>query len=89
MPRERRDSIEQEQEKFGYMEQSHISDKNIERLKILSSSADTRIKELASVVLEVALVKPYKTRRLKGLAKERKDLLQRLRETDLIFAHHH
>jgi hypothetical protein len=86
-PRERRDFIDQEQEIFGYMEQSHISDKNIERLKILSSSPDMRIRDLASVVLEVALVKPYKTRRLKVLAKERKDLLQRMRETGLIFAH--
>jgi hypothetical protein len=58
MPKERRDAIEQEQELFGYMAQSHISDKNIERLRKLSSSADARIKDLAQVVLEVALVRP-------------------------------
>jgi hypothetical protein len=89
MPKERRDAIEQEQELFGYMAQSHISDKNIERLRKLSSSADARIKDLAQVVLEVALVRPYKKRRLKILARERKDLIWRLRETGLIFAHGH
>jgi hypothetical protein len=36
----------------------------------------------------VALVKPYKKRRLKVLARERRDLLARLDETALIMAHH-
>jgi len=87
MPKERRDSIEQEQEIFGYMTQSHITDKNVERLRTLSLSTDSHIKDLAEVVLEVAIVKPHKARRLKVLAKERKDLIQRLRETGLILAH--
>lgn len=47
-----------------------------------------RVAELAEIVLEVARVKPYKKRRLKVLARERRDLLQRLEETDLIYAHH-
>jgi hypothetical protein len=89
MPKEQRDSIEQKQEIFGYMEQSHISSKNIERLKKLSLSTDACVKDLASLVLEVASVKPYKARRLKVLAVERKDLLHRLNETGLIYAHHY
>jgi len=84
MPKEQREHIEQKQEIFGYMEQSHISFKNIERLKALSLSPDTCVRDLAAIVLEVALVKPYKTRRHKVLAKERKDLLLRLSETGLI-----
>jgi hypothetical protein len=39
-------------------------------------------------ILDVAQVKPYKKRRLKVLANERKDLLQKLEETGLILAHH-
>jgi hypothetical protein len=69
------------------LNQSHISEKNISRLKVLTSSSNSRIAELASVVLEVAQVKPHNKRRLKVLAEERKDLLQRLEETGLIFAH--
>lgn len=88
MPKEKRDAIEQEQEIFGFMTQSHISDKNISRLKALASSPDKHIAELANTVIEVARVKPYKRRRLKVLAKERRDLLQKLKETGLIFAHH-
>jgi len=62
--------------------------KNIGRLKALSRSANPRIAELAGVVLEVARVRPYKRRRLKILAKERRDLLLKLEETGLIFACH-
>ena len=84
LPKEQREVIEQEDEIFGYLRQSHISDKNIERLKILSVSQETCIKDMATLVLEVALVKPYKVRRLKVLAKERKDLLARLLDAGLI-----
>ncbi len=87
-PKEERAVIEQEDEIFGFLEQSHISDKNITRLEKLCKSSDPRISELAGIVLEVAKVKPYKKRRLKVLARERRDLLSKLEETGLIFAHH-
>jgi hypothetical protein len=86
LPKEQRDAIERKAEIFDLLTQSHISEKNVERLKQLSSSGDQRIAELASIVLEVAKVKPYKRRRLVVLAKERRDLLLRLEETGLIFA---
>jgi hypothetical protein len=89
MPKEKRDAIEQEEEIFNYLKQSHISKKNESRLNTLSCSENPKIAELASIVLEVAKVKPYKKRRLKVLARERRDLLQKLKETGLIFAHHH
>jgi ribosome-binding protein aMBF1 (putative translation factor) len=88
MPKEKRLGIEQEEEIFGFLKQSHISEKNITRLKTLASSENQRIAELAGIVLEVAQVKPYKKRRLKVLAQERNDLLQKLEETGLILAHH-
>jgi hypothetical protein len=89
MPKEKREAIEQEDEIFGFMKQSHISGRNVEHLKKLASSGNPRIKELAEIVLEVARVKPYKKRRLKVLARERRDLLQKLKETGLIYAHHY
>lgn len=89
MPKEKREAIQQEDEIFGFMKQSHISGRNVEHLKKLASSGNPRIKELAEIVLEVARVKPYKKRRLKVLARERRDLLQKLKETGLIYAHHY
>lgn len=89
MPKEKREAIEQEDEIFEYLKQSHISAKNITRLRKLSLSDNQRIAELAGIVLEVAEVKPHKKRRLKVLAQKRRDLLEKLEETGLIYAHHY
>ncbi len=88
MPKEAREAVEHKDEIFGFMKQSHISAKNRARLKTFVSSPNPRIADLAAIVLEVAKVKPYKTRRLKVLAQNRRDLLGKLEETELIFAHH-
>jgi len=77
-----------EHEIFGYLKQSHISNKNVKRLKKLVDSESDQIAKLANIVLEVADVKPHKRRRLKVLARERRDLLHKLEETGLILAHH-
>lgn len=88
MPKDAREAIEHEDEIFNFLSQSHISDKNVARLRVLASSQNERIAELAYIVLEVAEIKPYKNRRLKVLARERRDLLRKLEDTGLIFAHH-
>lgn len=88
-PKNEIDVIDQEFEIFGYIQQSNISKKNIARLRTLATSENSKIAELAETVLEVAKVKPQKKRRLKVLAKERRDLLVKLEETGLIFAHHY
>ena len=88
MPKEDREAIEQEEEIFGFLKQSHISAKNIRRLRTLAASNNPWIAELASIVIEVAKVKPHKRRRLKVLARERRDLLAELERTGLILAHH-
>ncbi len=87
-PKEEREAIERADEIFSYLKQSHISGKNVARLETLTASDHRRVAELASIVPEVAQVKPYKKRRLEMLARERKDLLKKLEETGLIFAHH-
>jgi hypothetical protein len=88
MPKPDRDAIEQEDEIFNFLQQSHISAKNTARLEILAASCNLRIAELAVIVLEVAQIKPGKKGRLKVLGRERKDLLDALDRTGLIAAHH-
>ena len=56
--------------------------------KRLAASSNPEVAELAAIVIEVAKVKPYKRRRLKVLARQRRDLLDALERTGLIFAHH-
>jgi hypothetical protein len=85
-PKTERDEIDQTEEVFSFMSQSHISKKNVERLTVLADSENEKVSELAGIVLEVAKLKPYKKRRLKVLARERRDLLEKLDETGLIFA---
>ena len=88
MPAEKRQGIEQEDEIFAFLNQSHISARNVTRIKALTGSANPRVAELAGIVLEVARVKPYKRQRLKVLARTRRDLLEKLEESGLILAHH-
>ena len=88
MPKSNRDAIEQEEEIFNYLKQSHISATNTARLRTLAASDDPRLAELAAVLIEVAEVKPFKRRRLQVLARERRDLLDALERTGLIAAHH-
>lgn len=88
MPKAERESIEQKEEIFNFLKQSHISPKNMSRLELLRGSEDEEVSMLAGIVLEVANVKPHKKRRLKVLAHERRDLLEKLDETGLILAHH-
>ena len=85
-PKSEINEIDQTEEIFSFMQQSHISKKNVDRLTVLAESENKKISELAGIVLEVARVKPYNKRRLKVLARERRDLLEKLDETGLIFA---
>jgi len=89
LSKEKLDEIDKKNEIFGYLKQSNISKKNLTRLRKLSASSNKTIAELACIVLEVGRVKPHKKRRLKFLAREHKDLLRKLDETGLIFAHHY
>lgn len=89
LSKERRDAIEQQEEIYGFLKQSHISARNLMRLEDLAESNNPETAEYARLVIEVAQVKPYKRRRLEVLAKKRPDLLRRLEETGLILAHHY
>jgi len=87
MPKAEREAIEQADEIYNFLDQSHISDLNVKRLEALVQSPNPKTAELAGIVLEVARAKPYKKRRLQVLAEKRPDLLAKLEETGLIDAH--
>jgi hypothetical protein len=89
LPKNEIEAMDQKEEIFNFQNQSHISKKNISRLHSLVESSDEEVAKLAGIVLDVAKVKPYKKKRLKFLAREHRDLLAKLDETGLIFAHHH
>jgi hypothetical protein len=88
MPQHERELMEQEDELLGYLKQSHISNKNVCRLRTLAQFGQPRIRALAAIVLEVAAVVPYKKRRVKILARDRPDVLDALARTGLIEADH-
>jgi hypothetical protein len=78
------EQIERADEIMGFMEQSNISAKNIQRLETLTYSELPFIVDLASLVLAVARVKPHKRRRFKFLATRHRDLLNELIRSGLI-----
>ena len=88
MPKAKLAALKHEEEIFGFLKQSHISDKNVARLQTLARSTDPRIADIAALALEVAQVQRYRRRRLRILTQKRPDLLARLEETGLILAHH-
>ena len=88
LPKEERDATEHEDEIYGYLNQSRISEKNMSRLRELVESSNAEIAELARLVLEIGKIKPYKKSRLKMLKLRRPDLFAKLEETGLIMAHH-
>jgi NMD protein affecting ribosome stability and mRNA decay len=79
--------IEDKDDIFGFMHQSHISERNVARLEQMTKSANPQVASLAAIVLKVARVKPYKSRRLKFLAQMHPELLRNLEDTGLVLAH--
>jgi len=86
-PKTERRAIEDKDDIFGFLKQSHISEKNMIRLGQMANSDNPQVACLAEIVLEVARIKPYKTRRLKFLAEKHPELLRRLEDRGLVFAH--
>ena len=73
---QKRDRIEHLDELWGFLDQSHISAKNVGRLKTLSSNADAEVQGWRRS-LDVALVHPFKRRRWRHLAARHRDLFHR------------
>jgi ribosome-binding protein aMBF1 (putative translation factor) len=86
-PKTERQTIEDQDDIFGFLRQSHISERNVIRLGQMAKSDSPEVASLAEIVLEVARIKPYKTRRLKFLAQKHPELLRKLEAAGLVFAH--
>jgi len=84
MPKSERQVIENMDEIFWFMRQSHISEKNVARLEQMVKSENPQIASLAAIVLKLARVKPYRTRRLKFLAQRHPELIQELEDAGLV-----
>ena len=85
-PKGERRVIENMDEIFRFMRQSHISEKNVVRLEQMVKSENPQVAGLAAIVLRVAQVKPYRTRRLKFLAQRHPELLRKLEDTGLVLS---
>ena len=57
------------------------------RLEQMVKSENPHVARLAAMVLRVARVKPYRTRRLKFLAQKHPELLRELEDTGLVLSH--
>ena len=77
MPGAKRDHIEHLDELWDFLDQSNISAKNIERLRVLASDPYPEVQRLAVLVLDIALVHPHKRRRWRHLAARHRDLFHR------------
>jgi hypothetical protein len=86
-PKAERRAVEDQDDIFGFLKQSHISEKNVTRLGQMAKSDNPQVAGLAAIVLEVARIKPYKTRRLKFLAQNHPALLRKLEDAGLVLAH--
>ena len=85
-PKSERRVIKNMNEIARFMRQSHISEKNVLRLEQMVKSENPHVASLAAIVLRVAQVKPYKTRRLKFLAQRHPELLRKLEDTGLVLS---
>ena len=84
LPKEKRQFIEERNEIEGFLSQSNISDKNLDRLKRLTASPNSEIARMATLVWEIGKVHPHKRKRLSFLVRERKDLILQLEERGLV-----
>jgi hypothetical protein len=87
-PKRARHAIEDKDNIFGFLKQSHISERNLARLEQMAKSDNPEVANLAAIVMDVARIKSYKTRRLKFLAHKHPELLGKLRHIGLILAYH-
>jgi len=67
----------------NFLRQSHISAKNIARLRQIAESGNRTRAERAALILEVALIAPYKRHRMKRLARGYSDLFAKLVQSGL------
>ncbi len=76
--------VDETRELYQYLGQKNISQKNIARLGVLRNSSEPSTAKLAKLVLDIAIAKPHKKKRIKFLARNRRDLIDRMVEIGLL-----
>ena len=79
LPHSQRALVQQLDELANYLAQSHLSPKNVFRLQELARSEAAEVSDWSTALLEVARHYPYRRRRYVRMARERPELLGRLR----------
>lgn len=82
-PKDERQRILATDEIYGFLDQSNISQTNIERLEQLSSIDDSTFQKLRTMVLEIAILSPRKRKRWAKLREKNLELFQRIVESSL------
>ena len=80
LPKESKEYIRNKEELLLFLQQSHISKKNVKRINKLKDSENEEIKMLANLAFEISIVKPYKKKRIKFLMENHIDLFSRFME---------
>ena len=78
LPKEQREAIEVRDELSNYLSQSHISDKNLQRLGQMELHPVPKLAALAQLLRKVAMATPFKRKRLRKLAADYPELLTAL-----------
>lgn len=75
LPKEKQEHLEVTDELKGLVAQANLSAKNIARLKVLAKGTDATLRTRAQVLLEVALVHPQRSKRIRWLREKNPVLL--------------
>jgi len=84
LPKSEIQLVDETNELYGFLEQRNISQKNIARLGVLSRSAEPATARLAKLISDIAKAKPHKRKRIKFLARNRRDIIDRMVEMGLL-----
>jgi hypothetical protein len=85
LPSDDRASIEAEDEISDFLfRQTHISERNLARLRLHCGSQDPRVAGMAEAVLAAAVVAPYKRRRFRVLRRSHPHILRQLADAGLL-----
>jgi hypothetical protein len=84
LPKSDQESFLLTDEIVGFMYQSNISKKNMERLRKLQAMDDGKVAELATIVLQIAHIKPTKKKRSKLLFEKFRHLHDQAHDLGLI-----
>jgi len=64
MPKEKQQLIEAQDHIYTFLSQSHVSDRNVLKLRQLASSHNSQVVQLASPMLEIVQAAPRKRQRV-------------------------